>query len=40
MAMSNGNDATERGYSTRLKNWLSDIMYGKESHEWAVVVEE
>ena len=27
-------------YGSRLKQWLVDIMYGNESHEWGVVVEE
>lgn len=27
-------------YAAALKKWLSDIMYGLEDHEWAVVVEE
>lgn len=27
-------------YAAVLKNWVSDIMYGKEKHEWGVVVEE
>lgn len=28
------------GYATTIKGWLSGIMYGKEQHDWAVVVEE
>ena len=27
-------------YGTKLKHWLMAIMYGDESHEWGVVVEE
>lgn len=27
-------------YSTKLKQWLIDIMYGNEAHEWGVVVQE
>ncbi|KPM34849.1 hypothetical protein AK830_g11718 [Neonectria ditissima] len=27
-------------YATLLKGWLKDIMYGVESHEWGVVVDE
>lgn len=27
-------------YAAQIKNWLVNIMYGKEKHEWAVVVEE
>ncbi|KZF25656.1 branched-chain amino acid aminotransferase II [Xylona heveae TC161] len=27
-------------YAALLKNWLRNIMYGKERHEWGVVVEE
>ncbi|KAF2759697.1 branched-chain amino acid aminotransferase [Pseudovirgaria hyperparasitica] len=30
----------EHGYATTLKGWLSGIMYGKEKHEWAVIVNE
>lgn len=31
---------TEDNYGRRLKQWLVDIMYGNEQHEWGVVVEE
>jgi len=27
-------------YAVILKTWLKNIMYGKETHEWGVVVEE
>ena len=27
-------------YAAMVKEWLMDIMYGKEEHEWGVVVEE
>lgn len=27
-------------YASLIKQWLVDIMYGKEAHEWGVVVEE
>lgn len=27
-------------YTNVIKNWLVDIMYGREDHEWGVVVEE
>ncbi|KAL1876582.1 hypothetical protein VTK73DRAFT_9246 [Phialemonium thermophilum] len=27
-------------YTSKLKNWMRDIMYGNEQHEWGVVVEE
>lgn len=27
-------------YATILKTWLKDIMYGREVHPWAVVVDE
>lgn len=27
-------------YAALIKSWLSNIMYGKEQHEWGVVVEE
>ena len=27
-------------YGTKIKQWLMDIMYGDEKHEWGVVVEE
>ncbi|KAF1814540.1 branched-chain amino acid aminotransferase II [Eremomyces bilateralis CBS 781.70] len=27
-------------YTKQIKTWLSDIMYGKEHHEWGIVVEE
>ncbi|KAK5675962.1 hypothetical protein LTS10_011251 [Elasticomyces elasticus] len=27
-------------YARRIKQWLSNIMYGKQEHEWGVVVEE
>lgn len=27
-------------YTNTIKNWLVDIMYGREDHPWGVVVEE
>lgn len=27
-------------YTLQLKQWLKDIMYGNEQHEWGVVVQE
>jgi branched-chain amino acid aminotransferase len=27
-------------YAALIKSWLMNIMYGKEQHEWGVVVEE
>jgi branched-chain amino acid aminotransferase len=27
-------------YTTKLKGWMKDIMYGNEQHEWGVVVQE
>ncbi len=27
-------------YAALFKSWLVNIMYGKEQHEWGVVVEE
>jgi branched-chain amino acid aminotransferase len=27
-------------YAALIKSWLMNIMYGKEEHEWGVVVEE
>ena len=27
-------------YTDALKTWIKDIMYGREEHPWAVVVEE
>ncbi len=27
-------------YAALIKSWLVNIMYGKEQHEWGVVVEE
>lgn len=33
-------DGSSGYYAAALKKWLKDIMYGNESHEWGVVVEE
>lgn len=30
----------EAPYAKTLKAWLSDIMYGKDDHPWARVVDE
>jgi len=27
-------------YASLIKSWLVNIMYGKEQHEWGVVIEE
>lgn len=27
-------------YASLIKSWLANIMYGKEQHEWGVVIEE
>ena len=27
-------------YATIVKTWLKNIMYGKEGHEWGVIVNE
>lgn len=27
-------------YAAILKTWLKNIMYGKETHEWGIVVKE
>lgn len=27
-------------YTRKLKGWMSDIMFGREQHEWGVVVQE
>jgi branched-chain amino acid aminotransferase len=27
-------------YASTIKSWLVDIMYGKEKHEWGVLIEE
>jgi branched-chain amino acid aminotransferase len=27
-------------YAKLIKSWLVNIMYGKEEHEWGVIVEE
>lgn len=27
-------------YALHLKTWLKDIMYGKEEHEWGVIIDE
>jgi len=33
-------DGDSGSYARTIKNWLMQIMYGKVSHEWGVVVEE
>lgn len=35
-----GGDRTGPGYAAQIKTWLGDIMYGKEEHDWAYVIEE
>jgi len=37
MPMARGNSGE---YTAVIKNWLQNIMFGKDEHEWAVVVEE
>lgn len=37
MPMVRGNSGD---YAAVLKSWLMNIMYGKEQHEWGVVIEE
>lgn len=37
MPMVRGNSGD---YAAVLKCWLMNIMYGKEQHEWGVVIEE
>jgi branched-chain amino acid aminotransferase len=27
-------------YAAKIKQWLVDIMYGNENHEWGVVIDE
>lgn len=31
---------TQDTYTMKIKNWLIDIMYGRVSHEWGVVIKE
>ncbi|KAL1311110.1 hypothetical protein AAFC00_001315 [Neodothiora populina] len=33
-------EGTTGVYAKKIKGWLSDIMFGQESHEWGVVVDE
>jgi branched-chain amino acid aminotransferase len=35
-----GKDGEPAGYAAQIKSWLEAIMYGKEEHDWAYVVEE
>lgn len=35
-----GLTATVTLYSSRLKGWLEDIIYGKVDHPWAYVIDE
>ncbi len=37
MPMAYGNSGE---YAALIKSWLKNIMYGKEQHEWGVVVPE
>ena len=37
MPMVRGNSGE---YAAVIKSWLTNIMYGKEQHEWGVVIEE
>ncbi|KAJ5133420.1 hypothetical protein N7448_001552 [Penicillium atrosanguineum] len=34
-----GKNGEPAGYATQIKSWLEAIMFGKEEHEWAYVVE-
>ncbi|KAF7549368.1 hypothetical protein G7Z17_g6430 [Cylindrodendrum hubeiense] len=38
--MDDGHKTPDSPYSSTLKSWLEDIMYGKEDHEWAYVIEQ
>ncbi|CAG8069997.1 unnamed protein product [Penicillium salamii] len=35
-----GKDGEPAGYAAQIKSWLEVIMYGKEEHEWAYVIED
>ncbi|PYI08791.1 branched-chain amino acid aminotransferase II [Aspergillus sclerotiicarbonarius CBS 121057] len=35
-----GQKTTVSKYASILKSWLEDIMYGRENHEWAYVIDE
>lgn len=35
-----GPDGEAAGYAAQIKSWLEVIMFGKEEHDWAYVVEE
>lgn len=37
MPMVRGNSGD---YAAVIKDWLKDIIYGKEQHKWGVVIEE
>jgi branched-chain amino acid aminotransferase len=32
--------ASKAGYANLIRNWLEAIMFGKEDHEWAFVIDE
>jgi branched-chain amino acid aminotransferase len=34
------NQGDSGDYAALIKSWLMNIMYGREEHEWGVVVEE
>jgi branched-chain amino acid aminotransferase len=35
-----GKNSESAGYAAQIKSWLEVIMYGKEEHDWAYVVED
>lgn len=35
-----GAEGTAGDFTTKLKGWMYDIMYGNEQHEWGVVIKE
>lgn len=35
-----GQKTTVSKYSSTLKSWLEDIIYGREDHEWAYIIDE
>lgn len=34
-----GQNGEPAGYAAQIKSWLEAIMFGKEEHDWAYVVE-
>jgi branched-chain amino acid aminotransferase len=35
-----GDDGVSGTFTGMIKRWIEDIIYGKEQHEWAYIVEE